>query len=219
MAKVLIVDDEKSINDLVLMNLSLVGYTCFQAFDGKQAIDAINKYKPDIILLDVMIPYRDGFSLIEDKALSGIPVIFLTAKDSVADKVRGLRLGADDYITKPFEAVELLARVEAVLRRTQKSHIQQEFVIGDAVVNIAERKAWLSETEVELTNREFELLEVLIKNRNIALSRQKLLDLVWGYDYVGDTRTVDVHITKLRKKLKLENYIKTVYKLGYRLEV
>ena len=219
MAKVLIVDDEKSINDLILMNLSLVGYTCFQAFDGNQAVDSINKCKPDIILLDIMIPFKDGFSLMRDKELGDIPVIFLTAKDSVIDKVTGLKLGADDYITKPFEAVELIARVEAVLRRTKKLSIQYEFVIGDTVVNTSERKAWIKNTEVELTNREFELLEVLIKNRNIALSRQKLLDLVWGYDYVGDTRTVDVHITKLRKKLKFENYIKTVYKLGYRLEV
>ncbi|MCH5300890.1 MAG: response regulator transcription factor [Ruminococcus sp.] len=218
MAKVLIIEDEKSINDLILMNLSLVGHTCFQALNGKEAASVLNKCNPNLILLDVMIPFQDGFSLMKDRVFKNIPVIFLTAKTSVADKVKGLNLGADDYITKPFEAVELIARVDAVLRRT-KQFVQSEFRIGKACVNTLERKARLNNIEVELTNREFELLEILIKNRNIALSREKLLDLVWGYDFTGDIRTVDVHITKLRKKLNLERYIKTVYKLGYRLEV
>ena len=218
MAKILIVEDEKSINDLILMNLSLVGHKCKQAFDGNEAFNVLNKYNPDLILLDVMIPYIDGFSLMQKKAFKEIPVIFLTAKDSVADKVKGLNLGADDYITKPFEAVELIARVDAVLRRTKK-FMKSEYIIGNVFVNILERKVKVNDKEVELTNREFMLLEVLINNRNIALSRERLLDLVWGYDFEGDARTVDVHITKLRKKLGLENYIKTVYKLGYRLEI
>lgn len=218
MAKILIVEDEKSINDLILMNLSLVGHTCYQAFDGVQAVSALNECNPDLILLDVMIPYRDGFSLMKEKVFKEVPVIFLTAKDAVADRVKGLNLGADDYITKPFEAIELIARVDAVLRRTKK-FLNSEFIIGNVFVNVLERKVKVNNTEVELTNREFMLLEVLIKNRNIALSRERLLDLVWGYDFEGDTRTVDVHITKLRKKLGLVNYIKTVYKLGYRLEI
>lgn len=218
MAKILIVEDEKSINDLILMNLSLVGHTCNQAFDGNEAFSALNECNPDLILLDVMIPYRDGFSLMQEKVFKEVPVIFLTAKDAVADKVKGLNLGADDYITKPFEAVELIARVDAVLRRTQKFS-KSKFIIGNVSVNILERKVRVNNTEVELTNREFMLLEVLINNRNIALSRERLLDLVWGYDFEGDVRTVDVHITKLRKKLGLEKYIKTVYKLGYRLEI
>lgn len=218
MAKILIVEDEKSINDLILMNLSLVGHTCYQAFDGVQAVSALNECNPDLILLDVMIPYRDGFSLMQEKVFKEVPVIFLTAKDAVADRVKGLNLGADDYITKPFEAIELIARVDAVLRRTKK-FLNSEFIIGNVFVNVLERKVKVNNTEVELTNREFMLLEVLIKNRNIALSRERLLDLVWGYDFEGDTRTVDVHITKLRKKLGLVNYIKTVYKLGYRLEI
>lgn len=187
MAKILIVEDEKSINDLILMNLSLVGHTCNQAFDGNEAFSALNECNPDLILLDVMIPYRDGFSLMQEKVFKEVPVIFLTAKDAVADKVKGLNLGADDYITKPFEAVELIARVDAVLRRTQKFS-KSKFIIGNVSVNILERKVRVNNTEVELTNREFMLLEVLINNRNIALSRERLLDLVWGYDFEGDCK-------------------------------
>lgn len=217
MANILIVEDEKSINDLIVMNLKLAGHTCCQAFDGEEAISAMMDWKPDLILLDVMIPYRDGYSLMEQKIFGNKPVIFLTAKNSTADKVKGLKLGADDYITKPFETVELLARVEAVLRRFQPT--QRIFEIGSTVIHLDQRTVAVDGMPVKLTNREFELLEVLINNRNMALSREKLLDLAWGYDYYGDTRTVDVHITKLRKKLKLEDTIKTVYKHGYRLEI
>ena len=219
MANILIVEDEKSINDLILMNVKLVGHTGRQAFDGNEAIAALKEFQPDLVLLDVMIPYQDGFSLMEQKIYKDIPVIFLTAKDSTMDKVKGLKLGADDYIAKPFEAVELLARVESVLRRTKPTaRAARVFVINNAYVYLDRRVATVDGSPVDLTNREFELLEVLINNRNIALSREKLLNLAWGYDYFGDTRTVDVHITKLRKKLNLENHIKTVYKVGYRLE-
>ena len=216
MAGILIVEDEKTINDLILMNLKLVGHSCRQVFDGNEAVAAVREFEPDLVLLDVMVPCKDGFSLMEEKAFGGTPVIFLTAKDSISDKVNGLKLGADDYITKPFEAVELLARVEAVLRRTKPT--EQIFTIGNTVIHLDQRIAAVNNVPTDLTNREFELLEVLINNRNLALSREKLLDLAWGYDYFGDTRTVDVHITKLRKKLGLEEHIKTVYKLGYRLE-
>jgi len=217
MANILIVEDEKSINDLILMNLKLVGHTGKQAFDGKEAVSALGEFKPDMVILDVMLPYDDGFSLMEQKVFENIPVIFLTAKDSTADKVKGLKLGADDYIVKPFEAVELLARVEAVLRRIKPA--ERVITIDNTVIYLDQRTVTVNDTPAELTNREFELLEVLINNRNLALSREKLLDLAWGYDYFGDTRTVDVHITKLRKKLNFENRIKTVYKLGYRLEI
>jgi len=217
MANILIVEDEKSINDLILMNLKLVGHTGKQAFDGKEAISALEDFQPDLVILDVMLPFDDGFSLMEKKVFENIPVIFLTAKDSTSDKVRGLKLGADDYIVKPFEAVELLARVEAVLRRIKPA--ERVITIDNTVIYLDQRTVTVDESAAELTNREFELLEVLISNRNIALSREKLLDLAWGYDYFGDTRTVDVHITKLRKKLNFENRIKTVYKLGYRLEL
>jgi DNA-binding response OmpR family regulator len=217
MANILIVEDEEAINDLIAMNLKLVGHTCGQAFDGDEAASVTASFRPDLVLLDIMIPYRDGFSLLEQKIFGETPVIFLTARNSTADKVRGLKLGADDYIAKPFEAVELLARVEAVLRRVKPA--ERVFEIGNTVIHLDQRAAAVGGIPAELTNREFELLEVLINNRNLALSREKLLDLAWGYDYLGDTRTVDVHITKLRKKLRLEDAIKTVYKHGYRLEV
>lgn len=217
MANILIVEDEQPINDLILMNLKLVGHTCRQVYDSVEAAAAYEELKPDLIVLDVMIPYQDGFTLMEKKVFGDVPVIFLTSKGSTADKVKGLKLGADDYISKPFEAVELLARVDAVLRRVKPA--VRIFTIGNALIHLDKRIVTLDGFPVDLTHREFELLEVLINNRNMALTREKLLNLAWGYDYFGDTRTVDVHITKLRKKLSLENYIKTVYKLGYRLEV
>ena len=217
MAKILIVEDDKAINDLVLMNLRIVGHECAQAFSGDEAVSAVEAERPDLVLLDAMIPRQDGFTLMEEKAFGEIPVIFLTARDDISDKVKGLKLGADDYITKPFEAVELLARVEAVLRRSRLT--ERVFNIGTTSIHLDKRIATVDGKPANLTNREFELIEVLLYNRNLALSREKLLNLAWGYDYFGDTRTVDVHITKLRKKLNLEGHIKTVYKLGYRLEV
>jgi len=217
MANILIVEDEKSINDLILMNLKLVGHTGKQVYDGKEALSAMEDFQADLVILDVMLPYEDGFSLMEKKVFENVPVIFLTAKTSTVDKVKGLKLGADDYIVKPFEAVELLARVETVLRRTKQS--ERIVTVGKTIIYLDQRTVNVEDTPVELTNREFELLEVLINNRNIALSREKLLDLAWGYDYFGDARTVDVHITKLRKKLGFANCIKTVYKHGYRLEI
>jgi len=217
MARILIVEDDKTINDLILMNLKIVGHECVQAFDADEAISAKGAERPDLVLLDVMIPQQDGFSLMEKKAFGEIPVIFLTAKGDTADKVKGLKSGADDYITKPFEAVELLARVEAVLRRSKPT--ERVFDIGTTSIHLDKRIATVDGKPANLTNREFELIEVLLSNRNLALSRERLLNLAWGHDYFGDSRTVDVHITKLRKKLNLEDHIKTVYKLGYRLEV
>jgi len=217
-ADILIVEDETAINDLVMMNLNLVGHNCRQAYDGGEAVRLFGEFQPDLVLLDVMIPVTDGFELMEQNAFGETPVIFLTAKDSTLNKVKGLKAGADDYIVKPFEMVELIARIDAVLRRRVKPPANV-FEIGNAVVHLDSRAVTADGEPVDLTKQEFDLLEVLINNRNIALSREKLLTLAWGYDYFGDARTVDVHITKLRKKLGLENYIKTVYKLGYRLEV
>ena len=216
MKKILVVDDERSINDLIVMNLKLSGYECLQAFDGGQAVNLAKAENPDLIILDIMLPVMDGFTLMEKRMFGDIPVIYLSAKDQLTDKVRGLTAGADDYLVKPFEAAELLARVDSVLRRTSKHH--RIYTISGTRIDLDERTTTVDGNPVKLTCREFELLEALILNQNLALTREQLLNLAWGEDYFGETRTVDVHITKLRKKLHLENYIKTVYKLGYRLE-
>ncbi len=215
MANILVVEDEESINELVKRNLSLVGHSCFGAIDGEEALVRIQEQKFDLVILDIMLPKLDGFEVL--KQIKGIPTIFLTAKDSVDDRVKGLMMGADDYMVKPFEILELIARVEAVLRRTMTE--EDSFHIDDVKVEFRSRKVYLGEELIDCTIKEFELLEILIKNRNVALSREKLLELVWGYDYEGETRTIDVHIQRIRKKFHLEERIATVYKLGYRLEV
>ncbi|MBU5314019.1 response regulator transcription factor [Tissierella carlieri] len=217
MALILIVEDEMPINVLINRNLKLVGHECLSVYDGEAALEMIQKHTFDLILLDIMLPKMNGYEVLEVVKKMNIPVIFLTSKSSLSDRVKGLTLGADDYIVKPFEMVELQARVEALLRRTNKA--QKFFVLNNVRVDLDGRQAFLNDKLVDITPQEFDLLVVLIRNRNIALSREKLLELAWGYDFEGDTRTVDVHITKLRKKLGLDNYIKTVYKLGYRLEV
>ncbi|WP_069998658.1 response regulator transcription factor [Cellulosilyticum sp. I15G10I2] len=216
MAHILIVEDEQSINDLIAMNLELVGHTSTQVYEGNEALECLKQNTYSLIILDIMLPGLDGFSLME-YVPKNIPVIFLTAMGNLSDRVKGLKLGADDYIAKPFETIELLARIEAVLRRTQRS--LNIFSLDSTVVNLESRVVTVNGDKIELTLREYELLEILIKNKNIALSREKLLKLAWEYDYFGETRTVDVHIQKLRKKLNWENRIKTVYKMGYRLEV
>lgn len=211
----MIVEDEIPINTLIKKNLELVGHKCSAVFDGQAAVEAIEKYAYDLIVLDVMLPGLDGFEVFEK--IRRVPTIFLTAKSSLSDRVKGLTMGADDYLAKPFEMLELLARVDAVLRRTKKE--DQSFAFDNVTIRFDSRQIFLNGEVVDCTPKEFELLEALVVNRNIALSREKLLNLAWGYDYEGDTRTVDVHIQKLRKKLGLEERIKTVYKLGYRLEV
>jgi len=216
MAHILIVEDEKSINDLIAMNLVLVGHTSEQVYNGNEALNYIKQNKYSLIIMDIMLPGLDGFALIQH-VYEDTPVIFLTAMGNLSDRVKGLKLGADDYIVKPFETVELLARIESVLRRTH--HASNIFSLDTTVVNLESRVVTVNGNEIELTLREYALLEILIKNKNIALSREKLLKLAWEYDYFGETRTVDVHIQKLRKKLEWENRIKTVYKMGYRLEV
>jgi DNA-binding response OmpR family regulator len=217
MANILIVEDERAINDLIMINLRHAGHTAIQAFDAREAVAAVANAKPDLALLDVMLPHTDGFSLMEQNAFNGVPVIFLTAKGSTEDKVKGLKLGADDYIAKPFETSELLARVEAVLRRAAPT--QNAVAIENTIIYLDRRIATVRGESIDLTNQEFALLEVLIRNRNIALSREKLIELAWGYDFYGDSRTVDVHITRLRKKLALEAHIQTVYRLGYRFQI
>lgn len=216
MANILIVEDEEAINQLIKQNLRLAGHDCTQVYDGMEAKRVLEENNIfDVIIMDVMLPYIDGFTLMQ--YVNGVPVIFLTAKSQLEDKITGLTSGAWDYLTKPFEMLELIARINLVLQKTQKDN--KEVVINDVCVNLEARIVSRNGEEIEMAKQEFDLLEILIQNRNIALSREKLLDLAWGYDYMGDTRTVDVHITKLRKKLNLEQYIKTVYKTGYRLEI
>lgn len=216
MAKILVVDDEKPINDLITMNLQLVDHEVQQAFHGEEALDSIRREIPDLVILDIMLPGMDGYELLPHFIEMDIPVIFLTAKDMVQEMVYGLQLGADDYIRKPFEEVELIARVDAVLRRSGK--IRKFFSLGEAEVDLLKREVKLSGAPVELTAQEYRLLEILIRNVNIALSRDQLLDEGWGFEYEGETRTVDMHIQRLRKKLGWEKKIVTVYRYGYRLE-
>ncbi len=217
MKKILIVDDEDKIRELIKVNLEIVGYVCSEAEDGNKAIEVVDTFKPDLILLDIMLPGQNGYELAPYFIKKNIPIIFLSAKDSTIDKVKGLKIGADDYITKPFETIELLARIETVLRRAGKH--DELFVYGNLTVDFNKRIAYLNNEEVDLTAKEFELLEVLINNRNLALSREKLLETVWGYEYYGDTRTIDIHVQRLRKKLDLDNTIITIYKYGYRFVV
>ena len=215
MAKILIVEDEKAINDLIRFNLELVGHKCFQVFDGKAGVEEAFGAKYDLIILDVMLPEYSGFEIME--YIEETPVIFVTARSAPNDKIKGLRLGADDYITKPFDILELVERVKAVLRRTKADTAYFEF---DGIrIEFDNRRAYKNGEEIQLKPREFDLLEVLVNNRNLALSREKLLRLVWEFDYEGDTRTVDVHIQRLRQKLGIAERIQTVYKTGYRFEI
>ena len=214
--KILVVEDEAPIRDLISINLQLVGYEVFTVEDGIMAEEFLERQRVDLILLDVMIPGIDGFSLIEKIKKHNTPVIFVTAKESVLDRVKGLRLGADDYIIKPFETMELLARIEVVLRRYNKDDNHIKF--KNIEVDTKQRIVKLNNEEIYLTIKEYELLILLLKNKNIALSREQILEKVWGFEYGGETRTVDIHIQRIREKLDLKNNIKTVFKVGYRLE-
>ena len=212
MARVLVVDDEAAILDLIQMHLCLVGHTVMLAQDTYAAEEELQK-GADIALLDIMLPGRDGFSLAQICIEQDVPVIFLTAKTAVSDRVRGLTMGADDYILKPFEPAEVLARIDAVLRRTGRQ--QESYQDKRLKVDFRARSAYLDGEPLNLTAQEYDLLRTLISQRNIALSREQLLRMAWGYDYLGETRTVDVHIQRLRRKLNT-GCIETVYKFGYR---
>lgn len=215
--KILIVEDEEAIAKMIAMNLKVSNYETNIYLDGKKAAEGlIENHDYDLALLDVMLPGMDGFSLLEIVKGYEIPVIFLTAKDDLESKIFGLRGGADDYIVKPFEVLELMVRIEKVLERSNKSRTVLHVL--DMEINIEEHTVRKDGREIVLKPKEFELLSVLAKNKNIAISREKLLSMVWGYDYMGETRTVDVHIGQLRKKLGLSEQIKTVSKMGYRLE-
>lgn len=214
--KILIVEDDVAIARLITMNLEVAGYEALELYNGLDAIDFVKTSKPDLIILDVMLPGMDGFSVMSEIKKIGIPVIFLTAKNKVIDKVNGLNLGADDYMIKPFEAIELIARIEAVLRRYGKDESVLEY--KDVMVNLEEHLVKKNGRIIDLSHKEYELLVLLIKNKNMALSREQILSSVWEMDYYGGTRTVDMHIKSIRHKLDLGEYIKTVYKVGYRLE-
>ncbi|MBQ3227815.1 MAG: response regulator transcription factor [Clostridia bacterium] len=214
MANILIAEDERAINDLIKLNLSLVGHKCEQVFDGASALERALSGEHDLVILDVMLPELSGFEIIGQIKT---PVIFVTARVSVEDRLRGLKLGADDYIVKPFEILELVERVKAVLRRTKGE--SEAFEFDGIRVEFDTRRVYKDGAEVILKPKEFELLSAFITNRNLALSREKLIELVWDFDYEGDTRTVDVHVQKLRQKLGISERLKTVYKTGYRLEI
>ena len=214
MANIMVVEDERSISDLITIHLNMAGHVCKQAFCGNDALSLAQSGSYDLMLLDVMLPDIDGFAVLEK--IRNVPAIFLTAKVETGDKVRGFLLGADDYITKPFEITELLLRVNAVLKRTKKS--ESSYKSGDLTVQFDAKQVFLRGEPVDLTLQEFSLLQILIENRNVALSRERLLTEAWGVNFMGETRTVDVHVQKLRKKLELEERINTVFKVGYRFE-
>ena len=215
--RILVVEDDESIHKVIVKNLTAAGYAVLSCYDGEQAAKVISQDEDfDLALLDVMLPGIDGFEVLGFLRHADIPVIFLTAKNDVASKVRGLRDGADDYIVKPFEVLELLVRMEKVLERAGK--LRQVLEVGPLTINLLERSVRQNGEEILLKPMEFDLLVMLAKNKNIALSRERLLHGVWGVDYQGETRTVDVHIAQIRKKLGLGEQIKTISKLGYRLE-
>lgn len=213
---ILIVEDDESISNLIKITLEMAGYLTSQIFDGLEVLPALEQNKFDLILMDVMLPGMDGFTLMKKIKELDIPVIFLTAKNDLTDRITGLKSGAEDYIVKPFETVELLARIEIVLRRYSK--VSTHLTFKDFSINEDNRTVMKGSTPIELTLKEFELFVLLIKNKNMALSREYLLETIWGYDYMGETRTIDTHIQRLRKKLNLNDGIQTVYKIGYRLE-
>ena len=215
MNNILIVEDEHLIARLIEMTLTRAGYRCTLAEDGRTAADLIETTNFDMALLDIMLPGLDGYALLECLRPQGVPVIFITAKGATKDRVRGLQLGADDYIVKPFEIEELLARVEAVLRRTGRGG--QTLTAFDVTMDIVARTVTRQGKAVELTPREFDLLEQLMRNRGAALYRDVLYERVWGGDLL-DSRTLDLHIQRLRKKLGWADKIETVYRVGYRLK-
>jgi len=216
MINILIVEDEPAIANLIDVALSDEGYRCTCAYDGKQGADFVEKESYDLILLDIMLPEIDGYELLEYIKPTGTPVIFITAKGTLDDRIKGLRLGADDYLVKPFQIGELSARVEAVLRRYGKSG--RQLSIGDVFINTESRQVTKNGQHIDLTVKEFDLLVELVRNKNVALYRDKLYERVWGEPFLGETRTLDSHIQRLRRKLEWDERIKTVFRIGYRFE-
>ena len=216
MIRILIIEDDTNIAKTIEVTLSLVGYGSEICSDGAQAVGLIESGRFDLVLLDVMLPGMDGFEIAERVAGCGTPIIFLTAKGDITDKVKGLRMGAEDYIVKPFEAMELLARIEVILRRFDKG--ESAFDYRDIHVDTKKHSVTKAGRPVDLTPKEFDVLLLFLQNIDVAISRERLLASVWGYEYYGETRTVDIHIQQIRKKLDLKQYLVTIPKLGYRLE-
>ena len=218
MARILIVEDDENIAKTISATLAAAGYESAIVSDGAEAVETVSRNcaKWDIVLLDVMLPTMDGFEVMRHIAPLGVSVIFLTAMQNVLDKVNGLKLGAEDYIVKPFEALELLARIEVVLRRTGK--ISTTLNYGDICVDTSAHTVTKGGVPVALTPKEFDMLVFFLRNRDIAVTRERLLGAVWGYEFAGESRTVDIHIQQIRKKLGLHDCLVTIPKLGYRLE-
>ena len=222
--KILVVDDEEHIIEPIKYNLISTGYQVITCNNGIEAVNLAMDEKPNLVLLDLMIPGKDGYEVCKDirskHEIKNIPIIMLTAKSEELDKILGLELGADDYITKPFSVRELLARVKAVLRRMNIKEESNVITFGQLTANFDKREIKVKDKKVDLTLKEFELLEILIKNRGKILRRELLLDKIWGYEYIGETRTVDVHIRYLRKKIedddKNPKFIETIRGVGYR---
>lgn len=215
--RILVIEDEEPIAELLEMNLSAAGYDVTVCLDGLEAEKLLrDPFQADLALVDIMLPGKDGFALMEDFRRREIPVIYLTAKADVVAKVKGLRLGAEDYMVKPFEVLELLVRIEKVLSRTGRA--DQNLKIYDVEIHTDRHEVTKNGQLVSLKPMEYDLLLLLVQNRNVALSREEILRRIWGTDFMGESRTVDVHIGQLRKKLDLGDAIKTIPKLGYRLE-
>lgn len=218
MVDILIVEDEKPISDLIRLSLKGAGYRCHCVYDGKAAADLLAERDFDLVLLDIMIPYIDGFELMGYIKQLNIPVIFITAMNSVNDRVKGLKMGAEDYIVKPFEVAELLARVEVVLRRFHKT--AETIQVGEHVtVDLRQHIVTSNGKEIALTPKEYDLLVLFAQNQNVALYRETIYERVWGGVLEDTSKTVDLHVQRLRKKAHLENMIKAVNKVGYRLEI
>ena len=223
MHKILVVEDEKAISELLKYGFEREGYAVVQAFDGKTALDKIDSDTPDVILLDLMLPDIDGLSICRTVTRQkSIPIIIVSAKNDQLDKLIGLEYGADDYITKPFDIREVILRVKSVLRRVERTNDEsasEDIVLtaGDVTVDLKRHEVKNGGEVVELTPKEFSLLEVLMKNRGSVLTRGDLLKKVWDFEYIGDTRTVDIHIQRLRKKLKDDGLIITVFGVGYKI--
>lgn len=212
--EILIVEDEIPISRLLEKSLRQAGYCCTCVFDGAACADILEKQQFDLVLLDVMLPKLDGFELLPYIQEYHTPVIFITARSAVAERVKGLKMGAEDYISKPFSIEELLARVEVVLRRNHK--LNSQLRVGDLMIDTDARMVWKKGCLIELTAKEFDLLVVFVKNQGIALYRETLYERVWHDPFNGDTRTVDLHVQRLRRKLGLEGKLAAVYKVGYR---